>query len=122
MKDDLVKNLLSVHYYAILTDGSTDSSIIEQEALYVLFLSPSSGFPALKFLSVESPKHAHADGLKACLEDSFHLIGITPLHTRLASLNIDGSAVNTGIHSGLGVKFRESVPWISSVHCFNHRL
>ena len=30
MRDDLVKELLSVHYYAILTDGSTDSSILKQ--------------------------------------------------------------------------------------------
>ena len=36
MKDYLVKD----HYYAILTDGSTDSGILKQEALYVLFLSP----------------------------------------------------------------------------------
>ena len=77
IKDDLVKDLLSAHYYAILTDGSTDSSILQQEALYVLFLSPSSGLPVLKFLSVESPEHAHADGLKACMEDSFHRITIT---------------------------------------------
>ena len=122
MKDDLVKDLLSAHYYAFLTDGSTDSSILKQEALYVLFFSPSSGLPVFKFLSVESPEHAHADGLKASLEDSFHRIGITPLHTRLASLNIDGAAINTGIHSGLGVKVKESAPWISLVHCFNHRL
>ena len=86
------------------------------------FFSPSSGLPVFKFLSVESPEHAHADGLKASLEDSFHRIGITPLHTRLASLNIDGAAINTGIHSGLGVKVKESAPWISLVHCFNHRL
>ena len=71
MKDDLVQGLLSVHHYANLTDGSTDSSILEQEVLYVLFLSPSSGLPVLKFLSVESPEHAHADGLKACIEDFF---------------------------------------------------
>ena len=76
----------------------------------------------MEFLSVESPKHAHADGLKACTRDSFHRIGITPLHTCLASLNIDGAAINTGIHSVLGVKFKESAPWISLVHCFNHRL
>ena len=81
MKDDLVKDLLSAHYYEILTDSSTDSSILEQEALYVLFLSPSSGLPVLKFLSVKSPEHVHADGLKACIEDSFYGIGITPLHT-----------------------------------------
>ena len=77
MKDYLVKD----HYYAILTDGSTDSGILKQEALYVLFLSPSSGLPVLKFLSVESPQYAHADGLKACIVDSFHRISITPLHT-----------------------------------------
>ena len=121
MKDD-VKDLLSAHYYATLTDGSTDSSIIEPEVLYVLFLSPSSGLPVLKFLNVKSPEHAHADGLKTCTEDSFYRIGITPLHTRLASLNIDGAAVNTGIHSGLGVKFKEYAPWRSLVHYFNHRL
>ena len=51
MKDDLVKDLLSAHYCAILSDSSTDSSILKQEALYVLFLPPSSGLPVLKFLS-----------------------------------------------------------------------
>ena len=118
---DLVKDLLSVHYYPILTDGSTDSSILKQKPLYVLFLSLSS-VPVLRFLSVESPEHAHADGLKACIEDSFHCISITPLHTQLASLNIDGAAINTGIHSGLGVKFKESALWVSLLRCFNHRL
>ena len=122
MKDDLVKDLLSVHYYAVLTDGRSNSSILEQEALYVLFLSPSSGLPVLKFLSVESPEHTHADGLEAYIKDSFHCISIATLHTQLASLNIDGAAVNTGIHSGLGVKFKESAPLITLVHCFNHRL
>ena len=35
---------------------------------------------------------------------------------------LNGAAVNTGIHSGLGVKFNESAPWITLVHSFNHRL
>ena len=81
MKDDLVIDLLSAHYYAILTDSSTDFIILEQEVLYVLFLSPSSGLPVLKFLSVKSQEHTHADDLKACIEDSFYCISITPLHT-----------------------------------------
>ena len=122
MKGDLVKDLLSAHYYAILTDSGAISSIFEQEAFYVLFLSPSSGLPVLKFLIVESPEDAHADDLKACIENSFHRIGIAPLHTRLASPNLDGAAINTGIHSGFRVRFKESASWISLVHCFNHRL
>ena len=120
MKDNFVKDMLNAQYCSILTDESTDASILEQEVLYVLFLS-SSGVPVLK-LSVDTPEHAHADGLKQCIKDSFHRIGITPQSSRLASMNVDGAAVNTSIHSGLEVKFKETVPWISVIHCFNHRL
>ena len=106
MKDDFVKDILNAQYYSILTDGSTDASILEQEVVYVLFLS-SSGVAVLKFLSVNTPQHAHADGLKQCIEDSFQRVGIPPVSSRLASMNVDGAAVNTGIHSGLGVTFKE---------------
>ena len=41
-----------------------------------------------------------------------------PLSLRLTSINVDDAAVNTGIHSGLGVKFKETTPWISVIHCF----
>ena len=34
----LKKDLSKVHYYSVLTDGSTDSSVTEQEAMYILFL------------------------------------------------------------------------------------
>ena len=106
MKEDFVKDILNARYYSILTDGSTDASILEQEVLYVLFLS-ASGVAVLKFLSVDTPQHAHADGLKQCIEDSFQRIGIPSVSSRLASMNVDGAAVNTGIHSGLGVTFKE---------------
>ena len=104
-----------------MTDRSTDASILEQEVLCVLFL-PSSTVPVLKFYSVDAPQHTHADGLKQCIEDSFQHTGITPLSSRLLSMNVDGAAINTGIHSGLGVKFKETAPWISVIHCFNHYL
>ena len=121
MKEDFVKDILNARYYSILTDGRTDASILGQKVLYVLFLS-SSRVPVLKFLSVDTPQHAHADGLKQCIEDSFQCIGISLLSSRLASMNVDGAAVNTGIHSGLGVKFKETAPWISVIHRFNHSL
>ena len=121
MKDNFVKDMLNAQYCSILTDESTDASILEQEVLYVLFLS-SSGVPVLQFSSVDTPQQVHADGLKQCIEDSFQRIGITPLSSRLASMNVDGAAVNTSIHSGLEVKFKETVPWISVIHCFNHHL
>ena len=43
--DFLKKDLAKAHYYSVLCDGSTDKSVIEQEAIFILFLS--DGFPAL---------------------------------------------------------------------------
>ena len=47
-------------------DGSADSSVTEQELIYVLFFN-SKGTPSVKFLSIENVEHAHADGLKASI-------------------------------------------------------
>lgn len=38
---------------------------------------------------------------------------------RLYCLNGDGASVNTGINKGLGAQLKESVPWLTFVHCFN---
>ena len=121
MRQEFVTDILDARYYSLLTDSSTDASILEQEVLYVLFLS-KEGRPVVKFLSVESPDHAHAEGLKLCIEESFQRIGILNLYKRLANFNVDGASVNTGLHNGLGVKLKESAPWLSVIHCFNHRL
>ena len=37
LKESFVKNLLRANYHSILMDGSTDSSVVEQELIYVLF-------------------------------------------------------------------------------------
>ncbi|XP_055954772.1 uncharacterized protein LOC126810667 [Patella vulgata] len=37
-------------------------------------------------------------------------------------LGADGASVNMGVNRGLAVQLREDIPWLISVHCFNHRL
>ena len=54
MKDSFINDLLSANYYSILTDGSNDASILEQKAIYVLYLS-KEGEPAVKFFSIVTP-------------------------------------------------------------------
>lgn len=121
MRSEFLKSLTSANYYSVLTDGSTDASVMEQEVVYVLFMS-EEGEPVVKFLSIETPEHAHADGLKQCIEEAFQKIGIVPMYKQLSNLNVDGASVNTGLHNGLGVKMKESAPWLSTIHCFNHCL
>ena len=121
LKDNMVQDLLNAKYYSILMDGSTDSSVTEQELIYILFLS-KNGIPEVKFFSIESVKSADAEGLKSSLKEAFERIGISCFENRLHGLNVDGASVNTGVHRGLGAKIRELAPWLTVVHCFNHRL
>ena len=44
MKDSFISGLFSANYYSVLTDGSTDASILEQEVMYVLYLSKDKFF------------------------------------------------------------------------------
>ena len=58
--DSLKKDLAKTRY-SVLCDGSTDKSVIEQEAIFILFLS--DGFPALRYLSIEIVNNATASGV-----------------------------------------------------------
>ena len=82
MRSEFLKSLMSANYYSVLTDGSTDASVMEQEVVYVLFMS-EEGEPVVKFISIETPEHAHADGWKQCIEEAFQKIGIVPMHSFL---------------------------------------
>ena len=47
------------NYFSLLTDGSTDSAVIEEEVVYLLFLN--EGKPEIKFFSIETPLHTTAE-------------------------------------------------------------
>ena len=113
MKDYFVEDLLSASYYSLLTDRSNNASTLEQEVIYVLFLS-KTGEPFVKFFSIQTPDHAHAEGLKKCIVNASHSIDIVSMYQRLANLNVDGAPVNTSAHDGLDVKMKEFAPWINA--------
>ena len=71
LKTDIAK----ASYYACLIDGSTDSSIIEQEVVYLLFLY--EGTLTVKYFSVNSVKAADAAGIIESIETAFNQFGIT---------------------------------------------
>lgn len=107
MKESFINSLLSANYYSLFTTGSTDGSVLEQEVIYVLYLSKQRE-PVVKFFSIKIPEHTNnEDGLKQYIENAFHLIGIGSLHQCLVNLSIDGASVNTGLHK---------------THYFNHNL
>ena len=117
--DSLKKDLAKAHY-SLLCDGSTDKSVIEQEAIFILFLS--DGFPALRYLSIESVDNATATGVLSSLTTAFERFGVLWFEKSLLGLNCDGASVNLGQFGGLGALIKEKAPWLELVHCFNHRI
>ena len=121
MKAPLKEVLAKAKYYSILTDGSTDSSVTEQELIYVLFLS-DDGKANTRFLSIENPAVADAPHLVECIKTAFNRIGIVDFSTHLHGLNVDGASVNLGVHRGVAALLKEVSPWLTAIHCFNHRV
>ena len=120
LKDELITDLKNANYYSVLMDGSTDSSVIGQVLVYVLFLN--KGVPTVKFSSIESIQSTDADGLLSSLKDSFEQ-GVDQFKNHIHGLNINSASVNTGVHNGLGTKIsKDYAPWLTVIHCFNHRL
>ena len=69
--DSLQKDLANAQYFYILSDSSTDSRVIEEKLVYLLFLK--SGKLLLKFLSVEPANNTNAEGIIECIIDSFQI-------------------------------------------------
>ena len=97
LKEKLLEELSKANYYCLLTDGSTDAGVVEQELLYVLLLI--EGRPRVKFFSIESPNHVNAEGLKDTIKVAFERSELE-YTTNLFGLNVDGASVNTGLHNG----------------------
>ena len=58
MKKSLAESVANARYFTFLSDVSTDSSVTEQEVIYVLFLD--SG---VLVVSIKSVEHANAEGV-----------------------------------------------------------
>ena len=72
-EENVKKKLHLVNFIAILCDGSTDNSVIEQEVLYVIFTDPETFKPTMKFFEVLAPADSQdAPGLKSAIFATFH--------------------------------------------------
>ena len=104
--DLLKKDVGKINYFSILTDGSTDASVTEQEAMYILLLN--DGVPKVWYFSVESVKNANAAGVQESIQTTFNRFGVAKFEDCIVGLNADGASVNMGPLNGLGKIVKDS--------------
>ena len=119
----LAEAIKKAPFYSVLTDGSTDSSVREAEAMYVRY--SNHGKISNKFLALKNIPHANAENVTNLIETTLKEYGgLTDenLYQKLVGFGADGASVNMGSHSGIGARLQRKQPLLTSVHCMAHRL
>lgn len=134
LKQQLSLDLAKATFFSVLCDGSTDTSVKENEVIYVLYFDPvpagsDSVQVKLGFLSVKHLSSQCAGGVFSAIEGSFNEIkeslqslGIQDYTERLVGFTSDGASVNRGKNESVKQYLRRSSPWLIFIWCIAHRL
>jgi hypothetical protein len=110
-------------FLCLIGDGSTDSSVQEQELWYAR--SSRNGSVSVTFAGVSSPEKANAEGIIACVKNIFHQnMGIEweELMVKVVGLSCDGASVMVGCRNGVSAIMKREQPSLLTIHCMAHRL
>jgi len=121
MKDNTLSELSKSDYFTILIDGATDTAVIENELIYILFFNREVFKVEFKYLCIRDVHNSTAQGLKDTLIKVFDEFGID-YKKKLIGFMADGASVNMGARGGLAGLLREDMSWLMAMHCLNHRL
>ena len=87
-EENVTKKLHLVNFIVPLCDESTDNSVIEQEALYLIFTDLETFKPTIKFFEVIAPADSQdAPGLKNAIFATFHKHSLESVLSKIASEN-----------------------------------
>ena len=118
-------------------DGSTDAGNVEDELVLIQYCTQDAAAQEMRsctrYLSLEVPGKAAADGLIKCIGDALRLLGVDNILDRSSGLGVqdkpiligggtDGASVNVGEHNGLKGKQQKELPWLYWTWCYSHHL
>ena len=117
------KEVAAADFVSIISDGTTDIAILEQEMIYLR--TCKAGVVSVKFLGVMSTPKPDAQGIMNSIGQAVQSgldVSLEDLAKKLVALGADGAAVMMGCNTGVVTRLRELAPSLIGVHCFAHRL
>lgn len=119
---ETIDQISSCRFLSVLSDGSTDSGIIEQEVVYVRFVQNCQ--PVSKMVQCQSVNHAHAAGILEAIDTAVETVGIDQevWNKKVVCANFDGASVMMGEKTGVAARLKSRVPHIITLHCIAHKL
>ena len=128
LSNELKEHLEQTEFFSILTDGSTDTSIIEKEAIFVITFDPTPPGTdkvsiKITYMDLADLSDAGSRNILKCIKNSFSsIIGIDNFMQKLVGFGSDGAAVNSGKKEGVKTLLQQDNPWLTFGWCVAHRL
>ena len=109
-------------YISILSDGSTDAAVLEQEVVMVRYAH--DGSPITKLASLVEVSHGNADGIYSAICSGIETLmnKCKPDGLSVVCGNFDGASVMMGSRNGVKTKLLNDHPSALIIHCVAHRL
>ena len=142
LKSKLCKDVATANFFSVLSDGSTDSAVIEEEIIYVSYFDPNppgkDEFAVkIEFLGIQPLASQSANGVHKVIVDSIedlHIINDkhgfaeekyfseTSMCKQIVGFTSDRALVNRGENASVKTLLRETSPWVVFTWCIAHRL
>jgi hypothetical protein len=131
LKEKLLFDLSNAKFFGTLCDGSTDSSTLEEEVVYISYFDPRpTGCDEVQvktaFIGVKSVRTATAEGVQEAISDSYLNLSddlqIESFEKKMVGFTSDGASVNRGHKQSVKTILQEKSPWIVFIWCIAHRL
>ena len=117
VRKPLMEEVMACDYIGLMADESTDQSNLKQ--LSIVLRYTSKGQVKNVHLGLTDLRDGTAPTVTSTIKEQLKDAGI-PLE-KVASFGSDGAATFTGRHNGVAKKLRDEVPYMTSIHCINHR-
>ena len=122
-REKVQDSMKGANFFSLMSDGSTDSSVIEEEIVYVRYAKQGHVF--VQYVGLEEVGKANSENItKAVKSAATKGVGIPweELVKKLVAIATDGASVMTGVNNGMVVRIKEDRTYILGIHCMAHRL
>ena len=128
IKTDLKADIKEANFVSLLADGSTDTSISEQENVYIRYFA--KGRIVTSLVDIVELESSNAAGVFSGIEKALNKVDLsmnvlsnfndeTPT---IVCANFDGASVMQGQKGGTMAHILAKAPWIIPMHCVAHKL
>eukprot|EP00731_Ephydatia_muelleri_P030129 Em0021g652a len=119
IESEKLDNLKCSPFFSLMTDESTDISVLKQLVIVAKYILPS-GKIETSFLHIGDIADGTAETIEGAIVAFMETNGLDI--NKLRSFGSDGCAVMVGRVSGVASRLKVRQPRLVSVHCINHRL